>query len=74
MVERDWRTEVCMYICILCVCMQVRYLQDYASKQDLKIEYETEIKSVRRWVDNSVLYHLLDQNSHTHICRTVLVW
>ena len=53
---------------------QVRYLQDYAQKQNLNVVYDTAIKTVKRWVDGSKLFHLVDQMEVVHQCRTVIAW
>ena len=63
-----------VHVCVCSWCVQVHYLQDFASKLKLNIQYGTEIKKLSRWEEGSQLFKLLDQHGVVHICRTVVVW
>ena len=52
---------------------QHKYLQDYASKLQLNIQYETEIVDVSKHVDGGRNFHLTDQHNNVHQCRVVIV-
>ena len=52
---------------------QVKYLQDYANKLELNIQYETEIVDVSRFVDGGKNFHLTDQSNTIHRCKVVIV-
>ena len=49
---------------------QIKYLQDFASKLDLNIEYETEIIDVSRVVAG---FLLTDNRNNVHRCRVLIV-
>ncbi|XP_064406922.1 FAD-dependent oxidoreductase domain-containing protein 2-like [Halichondria panicea] len=49
----------------------VKYLQDFASKLNLNIQYETEIVDVSR-PNKSQVFHLTDQNNVVHHCQVVV--
>ena len=49
---------------------QIKYLQDFASKLDLNIEYETEIVDVSRVVAG---FLLADNRNNVHRCRVLIV-
>ena len=50
---------------------QVKYLQDFARKLNLNIQYETEIVDVSR-PNKTQVFHLTDQNNVVHHCQVVI--
>ncbi len=54
----------------------MRYLQDFAEKLALNVEYDTEVRQVKQWTGDGGkrVFHLLDQRGATRQCRTVVVW
>lgn len=76
-----------LYVCIslfpmsmstVYVCIQVQYLQDFAERLELNIWYNTEIKEVTRpppseEYEESVPFHLEDQNQILHLCDVLIV-
>ena len=52
---------------------QVKYLQDFASKLELNIQYETEIVDISRYVDGGRNFHLTDHRNNVHQCKVVIV-
>ena len=67
-----------MSVSTVYVCIQVQYLQDYAERLELNIWYNTEIKEVTRpppseEYEESVPFHLEDQNEILHLCDVVIV-
>ena len=57
---------------LMCVIFppQIKYLQDFASKLQLNIEYETEIIDVSRVVAG---FLLTDNRNNVHQCRVLIV-
>ncbi|XP_015768238.1 PREDICTED: FAD-dependent oxidoreductase domain-containing protein 2-like [Acropora digitifera] len=52
----------------------VKYLNDYANKLNLKVQYNTNIKLVSRDGEGSeALFHLKDQNETTYMCKNVVM-
>ena len=49
---------------------QIKYLQDFASKLQLNIQYETEIVDVSRVVAG---FLLTDNRSNVHRCKVLIV-
>ena len=52
----------------------MRYLNDYATKLKLKVQYNTNIKLVSRNDEgDDALFHLTDQNGTTYTCKNVIM-
>ncbi|CAH3194438.1 unnamed protein product [Porites evermanni] len=52
----------------------VRYLNDYATKLKLKVQYNTNIKLVsRNGEGDDALFHLTDQNGTMYTCKNVIM-
>ena len=53
----------------------MKYLNDYANKLNLKVQYNTNIKLVSRDGEGrEALFHLKDQNETTYMCKNVVMW
>lgn len=52
----------------------MRYLNDYATKLKLKVQYNTNIKLVsRNGEGDDALFHLTDQNGTMYTCKNVIM-
>lgn len=52
----------------------VKYLNDYVSKLNLKVQYNTNIKLVSRDGDaKEAMFHLKDQNGTSYMCKNVVM-
>ncbi|XP_068672051.1 FAD-dependent oxidoreductase domain-containing protein 2-like [Montipora foliosa] len=52
----------------------VKYLNDYVSKLNLKVQYNTNIKLVSRDGDGKeAMFHLKDQNGTSYMCKNVVM-